>query len=30
MNKTDDDEMGNEELSDTEIRALSEGKCTCM
>ena len=25
MNKTEDDELGNEELSDEEIRALSEG-----
>ena len=25
MNKMEDDEMGNEELSDEEIRALSEG-----
>ena len=27
MNKTEDDEMGDEELSDEEIRALSEGLC---
>ena len=25
MNKTEDDEMGDEELTDEEIRALSEG-----
>ena len=25
MNKTEDDEMGDEELTDKEIRALSEG-----
>ena len=25
MNKTEDDEMGDEELTDEDIRALSEG-----
>lgn len=25
MNKTEDDEMGDEELTDEEIRALSDG-----
>ena len=29
MNKTEDDELDNEELSDEEIRALSEGLCFC-
>ena len=27
MNKTEDDELGSDELTDEEIRALSEGEC---